>query len=209
MSELFKNLRTSFLAGLIAAIPLAASLGILLWIFNTVTNWVLPSSLRAQHHAFLYRLVALAVVVALVTTLGWATRKVAGKRFLIFAEALVARLPLFNRIYSFMREISHTLLAGQKTVFARVVLVEYPRPGVYAIGFVTSETEGEVQAKTQARVINVFVPTTPNPTSGFLLMVPREQTINLDMSVADGMKVVISGGAVVPPYPPLSSAPKS
>ncbi|MCX7825806.1 MAG: DUF502 domain-containing protein, partial [Verrucomicrobiae bacterium] len=149
-----------------------------------------------------YRLLALAVFVVLVTLLGWMTRQVAGRRLLIFAETFIARLPLFNRIYGFMREVSHTLLAGQKTVFARVVLVEYPRPGVYAIGFVTSEGEGEVQAKTQARVINVFVPTTPNPTSGFLLMVPREQTIDLDMSVADGMKVVISGGAVVPPYAP-------
>jgi uncharacterized membrane protein len=87
-------------------------------------------------------------------------------------------------------------------MFQRVVLVEFPRPGLYSIGFVTSETVGEAQAKTKETVINVFVPTTPNPTSGFLVLVPREKVTELSMSVAEGMKLVISGGAVVPPYPP-------
>jgi uncharacterized membrane protein len=80
--------------------------------------------------------------------------------------------------------------------------VEFPRTGVYSIGFVTSETEGETQAKTSETVINVFVPTTPNPTSGFLILVPREQLIDLKMTVAEGMKLVISGGTVVPPFTP-------
>jgi uncharacterized membrane protein len=106
-----------------------------------------------------------------------------------------------------MKEISHTLLAGQRTMFQRVVLVQFPRPGIYSIGFVTSETEGEVQVRTRETVINVFVPTTPNPTSGFLILVPREQLIELDMTVADGMKMVISGGAVVPPYTAKTKQP--
>src|ERR1022692_778229 len=98
-----------------------------------------------------------------------------------------------------------TMLSGRKTMFQRVVLVEFPRPGVYSIGFVTSETAGETQVKTKEEVINVFVPTTPNPTSGFLILVPRQQLIDLKMTVAEGMKLVISGGTVVPPYPPAPS----
>jgi uncharacterized membrane protein len=84
--------------------------------------------------------------------------------------------------------------------FSKTVLVEYPRKGSYAIGFLTSDSEGEVQARTGQHVANVFIPTTPNPTSGFLLMVPAEDIVELDMSVGDGIKMVISGGIVVPPY---------
>lgn len=86
------------------------------------------------------------------------------------------------------------------SAFSKTVLVEYPRKNTYAIGFLTSDTEGEVQDKTGQHVMNVFIPTTPNPTSGFLLMVPREDIIDLDMSVGDGIKMIISGGIVVPPY---------
>jgi len=97
-------------------------------------------------------------------------------------------------------------LAGKQTMFQRVVLVQYPRLGVYTIGFVTSETRGEAQDKTRERVINVFFPTTPNPTSGWLALVPQDQVIELDMTVAEGMKLIVSGGTVVPP-PPLPRAP--
>jgi uncharacterized membrane protein len=106
-----------------------------------------------------------------------------------------------------MKEISQTLLASKRTMFQRVVLVQFPRPGIYSIGFVTSETAGEAQAKTKEIVINVFVPTTPNPTSGFLILVPREQLIDLEMTVGEGMKMVISGGAVVPPYTAKTQQP--
>jgi uncharacterized membrane protein len=206
MERLWKNLRKSFFAGLLVVVPVAASIGILFWLFNTVTNWLLPAPLRGGEVEFLYRVAALLVFVVAVTVVGWVTRLMVGRRLVALAEKVLGRVPLLNRIYAFVKEVSHTLLAGQKTVFERVVLVEYPRPGVYAVGFVTSESEGEVQARTRESVINVFLPTTPNPTSGFLLMVPREQVIPLEMSVAEGMKLVISGGAVVPPYGAKSEA---
>jgi uncharacterized membrane protein len=120
------------------------------------------------------------------------------------SEEIIGRVPVLNRTYGFMKEISHTLLSGRKTMFQRVVLVEFPRQGLYSIGFVTSETAGEAQAKTKEPVINVFVPTTPNPTSGFLVLVPVEKVISLEMSVGDGMKMVVSGGAVMPPWPPVT-----
>jgi uncharacterized membrane protein len=149
------------------------------------------------------------VFVALTTGVGWVTRLMVGRRAVAMTEAIITRVPLFNKIYGFMKEISHTLLSGQKTMFQRVVLVEYPRPGVYAIGFVTSETGGEAQAATNETVLNVFIPTTPNPTSGFLALVPRQQVIEMKMSVAEGMKLVISGGTVVPPYTPATQPPVS
>lgn len=202
MNGFWPAVRKSFFAGLVVVVPLAASVGILFWLFTMVTNWLLPSALRAGEQQLLYRAAALVVFVLLVTSVGWVTRLVIGRRLVTLAERIVARVPLLNRIYAFVKDVSNTMLAGKKSAFQRVVLVEFPRAGSYAIGFVTSETEGEAQALTAATLVNVFVPTTPNPTSGFLIFVPREQLIPMSMSVADGMKMVISGGAVAPPYLP-------
>jgi len=200
MSEAWKSLRNSFFAGLLVVLPAAASVLILVGLFKWVTNFMLPEMLRAQMLSPLYRLIALVLFVVLTTWIGWVTRLMVGKRMVAIGENLIGRVPLLNKTYAFMKEISHTLLTSNRTMFQRVVLVQFPRPGLYSVGFVTSETEGEAQEKTKETVINVFVPTTPNPTSGFLILVPREQLINLDMSVAEGMKLVISGGAVVPPF---------
>lgn len=201
-NNLWRTLRKSFFAGLVVVVPLAASVVILLALFNWVTDFLLPRSLLGHTNAFLYRIIALAVFVFLVTAIGWVTRLVVGRRIVTLAEQAVARVPLLNRIYGFVKNVSNTMFSGKKSAFERVVLVEFPRPGVYSIGFVTNETQGEAQALTQETVVNVFVPTTPNPTSGFLILVPRKQIIEMKMSVADGMKMVISGGAVTPTYQP-------
>jgi len=198
MSDYWTDCRKSFFAGLLVVVPVAASIGILLWLFNTITDWLLPSSLLQHRQSFLFRVVALMISVLLMTCVGWITRWMIGRRLIIAGETLIQRVPLLNKTYGFIKEISQTLLSGKKTMFERVVLVEYPRPGVYTIGFVTSEATGETQIKTRQQVINVFLPTTPNPTSGWLALVPREQVIDLDMSVADGMRLVISGGSVAP-----------
>jgi len=205
MGAVWKSLRNSFFAGLLVVVPVAASVLILLGIFTWVTDFMLPDSLRQQMFTPLYRIAALVLFVMFTVTVGWVTRLVVGKKMVSATEAIITRVPLLNKTYGFMKEISQTLLSGRKTMFQRVVLVEFPRAGVYSIGFVTSETAGEPQAKTRETVINVFVPTTPNPTSGFLILVPRGQLIELDMTVAEGMKMVISGGAVVPPYLPPAS----
>ncbi|MBM3859700.1 MAG: DUF502 domain-containing protein [Verrucomicrobia bacterium] len=196
MKELMTKLRRSFFAGLLVLVPLAASLWILWAVVTWLTNW-LPLDTRTPAH----RMLALVVLVAVTTAIGWVTRLMIGKRLVSLSEELIARVPVLNRTYGFMKEISQTLLSGRKTVFQRVVLVEYPKAGTYAIGFVTSETRGETQAKTMTEVVNVFLPTTPNPTSGFLLLVPQEKVINLEMSVGDAMKMVISGGSVMPAWP--------
>ena len=204
MSELWKDLRNSFFAGLLVVVPVAASVLILLAVFTWVTDFMLPDALRQQMLTPLYRIIALVLFVGFTMGVGWITRHMIGRRMVSGTEAMIGRVPLLNKTYGFMKEISQTLLSGRKTMFQRVVLVEFPRVGVYSIGFVTSEAEGEAQAKTGETVINVFVPTTPNPTSGFLILVPREQLIDLKMTVAEGMKLVISGGTVVPPFTPAT-----
>ena len=122
-------------------------------------------------------------------------------------ESLITHVPLLNKTYGFMKEISQTLLSGKKTMFQRVVVVEFPRAGMYTIGFVTSEAGGEVQEKTREALISVFVPATPNPTSGILLFIPRGELVDLEMSVAEGMKMIISCGSVVPPHTPQTQQP--
>jgi uncharacterized membrane protein len=202
MKELMTRMRRSFFAGLLVVVPAAASVLILIGLFNWVTDFMLPPVLQDKMLTPVYRVAAFVLFLVLTTLIGWVTRLVIGKRMVSLSEELIARVPVLNRTYGFMKEISHTLLSGRKTMFQRVVLVEFPKAGMYSIGFVTSETGGEAQAKTKEQVINVFVPTTPNPTSGFLIMAPQEKVIALEMSVGDGMKMVISGGSVVPPWPP-------
>jgi uncharacterized membrane protein len=205
VNQPLKNLRNSFFAGLLVVVPVAASVMILLSVFTWITNFLLPDSFQEKLWTPLYRVSVLLLFVGLTMIIGWVTRLMVGKRLVKVTEVVISRVPLLNKTYVFMKEISQTLLAGRKTMFQQVVLVEFPRPGVYSIGFVTSETGGEAQVKTAETVVNVFVPTTPNPTSGFLILVPKEQLIKMEMSVADGMKMVISGGAVVPPYQPKAA----
>jgi uncharacterized membrane protein len=207
MNETFKNLRNSFFAGLLVVVPVAASVLILLGIFTWVTDFMLPDSLRQQMLTPLYRIIALTLFVVFTIFVGRVTRLVMGKKMVSATESLITHVPLLNKTYGFMKEISQTLLSGKKTMFQRVVLVEFPRPGMYTIGFVTSETGGEIQEKRHETLINVFVPATPNPTSGILLFVPREELIDLGMSVAEGMKMIISCGSVMPPYAPKTQQP--
>jgi uncharacterized membrane protein len=202
MSETWKNLRNSFFAGLLVVVPVAASLLILLGIFTWVTDFLLPEFLHRQMLTPLYRIIALVLFVAFTIGVGRVTRLVAGKRMVSATESLITHVPLLNKTYGFMKEISQTVLSGKKTMFKRVVLVEFPRAGMYTIGFVTNETGGEIRGKMRETVISVFVPAAPNPTSGILLFIPYGELINLEMSVAEGMKMVISCGSVEPLYTP-------
>jgi len=118
------------------------------------------------------------------------------KDFFSNMEKRVLRIPMVGWVYGGMKDMSHAFLGQTKGIFTRVVLIEFPHKGIYAIGFVTSEGRGEVQDRTADKVINVFVPTTPNPTSGFLLLVPEKDIISLNMSIDEGLRMVISGGIV-------------
>jgi uncharacterized membrane protein len=202
MNETLTNLRKSFFAGLLVVVPVAASVLILLAIFTWVTDFMLPDFLRQQMLTPLYRIIALILFVAFTIGVGRVTRLVVGKRMVSATESMITHVPLLNKTYGFMKEISQTVLSGKKTMLRRVVLVEFPRAGMYTIGFVTNETGGEVRGKMRETVISVFVPAAPNPTSGILLFIPRGELIDLEMSVAEGMKMVISCGSVEPLYTP-------
>jgi len=197
--SLWQDFVRSFWAGILILLPLILSLGVIWWAFTSLTFW-----LPAGYNSLFYRILALFFSLLFVAAVGWITRQVIGRMFYSYFETMLIQVPVINRLYPFFKEVSLTLLGQKKNGFDRVVMIEYPRPGIYAIAFVTSEGEGEVQAKTKSHMINLFLPTTPNPTSGFLLMVPKEQVTTLEMSVAEGMKLVISGGSIVPKYVPKS-----
>jgi len=138
------------------------------------------------------------VVLLLITLLGYGSKLFIGRLCLHSFERLLDRVPFINTVYRTAKQIVDTFSHQQKAVFQEVVLIEYPRKDCYVIGFLTSEAKGEPQAVTGEAIVNIFVPTTPNPTSGFLLMLPKTDITPLNMSIADGMKLIISGGAVVP-----------
>jgi len=157
-----------------------------------------------------WSLVALIVAILLIGLVGLLARNYFGKRIIQWVDAGLLRVPLLNKIYGATKQVNDAFSSTNKNAFRTVVLVEFPRPGVHTIAFITSEQHAEVEAKTGQKVVCVFVPTTPNPTSGFLLIVPEDKVIKLEMSVPDGIKYVISLGSIIPEYgPSASSSPKA
>jgi uncharacterized membrane protein len=148
-----------------------------------------------------WSLVALALAVVLISVVGVLARYYIGKKIIEWTDRVLMRVPLLNKFYSAIKQVNDAF-AGNKHSFKTVVLVEFPREGIYSIGFLTSEQRDEVQQKTREKVVCVFVPTTPNPTSGFLILVPEEKVIKLDMSVTDGIKYIVSLGSLSPEYTP-------
>jgi len=140
------------------------------------------------------------MTVFLIGFVGLLARNYFGKRVIEWTDSALLRIPLLNKIYGATKQVNDAFSSGNKTAFRTVVLVEYPRPGVYSVGFITSEPNEEIRAKTKEKVVCVFVPTTPNPTGGFLVLVPEDQVTKLEMSVADGIKYIISLGAINPEH---------
>jgi uncharacterized membrane protein len=216
MKTALKSLRNNFAVGFIAILPLFLSVYLFIQLVKFVVGITdqllifLPQQLRETDWQPLFSTLAFVISVGLVTLLGFIARNVIGKSLLQALESLALRVPLLNKIYGGVKQIIEAIGTTQKGAFKRVVLVRFPHRDSYCIAFVTSDAPGELDQKIAADVVNVFVPTTPNPTSGFMLMVPKADTIALDMPVADAVKMVISGGAVVPPpaSPVGAPAPK-
>ncbi|MDO9465639.1 MAG: DUF502 domain-containing protein [bacterium] len=208
MNKLLSKLRVNFMAGILVTLPLLITYEIVKFIIVKVkvlhfANVVTPEWIE-QPVYFRYIITAIVVLIILaaifiiLTVVGMLARNVIGKRLILFGESILAKIPVVNKIYRAVQQISHAFVG--KVIFARVVLLQYPRKGIYSIGFVTSDTKGEIGTEISKDSINVFLPTTPNPTSGYLLFVSEKDTIPLSMSVEDAMKLVISGGAVTPNY---------
>ena len=217
MSDAATHWRRDFYAGLAVVLPVAISLAIFKWLVGTVSNFAatllffLPWLLDRQHifvngrsGAFFWYWDALALVLAfaLVFVIGRAARVYIGRRVIGAVDALLLRVPVLNRIHGVVKQVNAAFTSKSGQSFRQCVLVEFPRPGLYSLGFVTGTAQAEVQARTAATVISVFVPTTPNPTTGFLIMVPEDKLTKLDMSVADGLKFIISLGSVTPEWLP-------
>lgn len=191
---MFGWFRRYFLAGILALAPVTITAWLLLKIFRTVDGWLRPVFTRA--FGFEVPGVGFVTTILLVLAVGAFASNVIGRQFLSVLEKLFQRVPLASRIYVAVKQIGDSVIGSQKNLFQRVVLFEWPRRGVWSMGFVTSGHEGPwFPGRPHS---HVFLPTTPNPTSGYLLFVPNEDLIDLDMSVEDGLKLVISGGAVAP-----------
>jgi uncharacterized membrane protein len=210
--SLFARAQANFLAGLTVVLPAVISIAVLRWLFGTVANVTdtllifVPRNLTHENQGegvmyWYWSLAALILACVLIGIVGLVARHYVGKRIIGWFDAAILRVPLLNKIYGAIKQVNDAFSSSNKTSFRTVVLVEFPRAGVYSIGFITSEQNDEVEAKIHEKVVCVFVPTTPNPTSGFLLLVPEEKVTKLEMSVPEGIKYIISLGSIMPEYP--------
>ncbi|RKF17158.1 DUF502 domain-containing protein [Roseovarius spongiae] len=201
---LLARLRASFLTGLVVIAPVALTI----WLVWALAGWVdsvvlpfIPHQLRPERYIGI-NLRGLGVIVFLVFTVivGWVAKGLIGRSFIRFAESLVERMPVVRSIYSGVKQIAETIFAQTERSFEKACLIQYPRKGIWAIGFISTSAKGEIsqKAETGGQLMSIFLPTTPNPTSGFLLFLPREDVIELDMTVEDAAKLVISAGLVYP-----------
>ncbi len=202
-----KNLLVGFANGIVILLPIIITIAIVRYLVIKVNNAVLEPLLKLFApmanigiHVFLAKSIIFIGVILIVACIGWGAKIIVVNRTFSFGEQILIRVPIMGRIYNAIKQISHAFIGQGKTIFKQVVLIEYPRRGVYSIGFTTGVTKGEIKSAMDKYGINVFVPTTPNPTSGIFLIVPREDIHFLKMSVEEGMKMVVSGGSVTPPF---------
>lgn len=209
--------RASFFTGLAVVLPAVISIGLVIWFFGTLTAFTdgllffLPTTLTHGGDGsgpvlWYWSAIALVVAIGIVSVIGKLTRIYIGRKLIAFADQVLLRVPLLNKIYSTLKQVNEAFGADKKSSFKQVVLVEFPREGIYSVGFITGEQTQEVQAKTKEEVVAVFVPTTPNPTTGFLILLPEHKLTKLDMSVADGIKYIVSLGSVAPTFAGVPAA---
>ncbi len=200
-----RRLRTYFFTGLLVLVPLALT-GYIIWNLFLAIDGILNGFVnRFIVDQFGFALgqkeipgIGFFTLVVIILLTGAIATNYLGRKVVSFGDSIVQRIPLINRIYSAIKQISQAFFSSQREVFEKAILFEYPRPGIYSIGFYTQDTRGPVQDVLPEDVVSVFLPTTPNPTSGFLLFVPKTQVMELDLTIEEALKLVISGGAVVP-----------
>lgn len=200
-----KSIRNNVLVGLILVTPIVVTAFVVNWLFTFITNRILvfvPKHLKNGDQEVLWRIAALIIVLVLLFLIGLLIRNILGKRLYQLGDTVLGRIPIVSRIYLGVRQVIEALFQQRETLFQEVVVVEYPRPGLYSIGFVTANVPDSYRppfadAKPGAYV-SVFIPTTPNPTSGWFIIVPREDTRVLPITSGEAMKLIVSGGAVFP-----------
>lgn len=207
MAESNKNgatvrLRNYFLAGVLVTAPISITFWltwrVITFIDDRVTPIIPPQWNPESYLPFGIPGLGLIIALVALTLIGFVAAGYLGRMTMRISERIVGRVPIVRSVYSWTKQVFETVLSQSSSAFREVVLIEYPRPDCWAVGFITGRTVGEVQRLTAATVYNVFVPATPNPTTGFLLFVPKEDVRHLDLTVEEGIKLVISGGIVVP-----------
>jgi uncharacterized membrane protein len=188
--------RRKILTGLVIILPLVLTGYIFYWLFVSIDSILRPLYARYPFLDFPgFGFLSVVLVILLVGVFGG---NIIGRQVLGGLESLVRRIPLINRMYIGIKQISEVFLQHERTVFKKAILLQYPRPGIYVVGFVTSNWTVRGRDGEECSIINVFLPTTPNPTSGLFLMIPEKEAIPLDCSPDDALKMVISGGAFIP-----------
>jgi uncharacterized membrane protein len=202
---LFQRLRAYFFTGLVVAAPIGITVYLTWWFVSLFDTWIkpyVPSDYNPDNYLpFSVPGVGLLLALFGITMVGALTANLFGRTILSYWETLLNRMPVVRNVYSALKQIFETVLSQRSNSFSEVCLIEYPRKGLYAIAFVSTDTTGEIPNKVNAgELSSVFLPTTPNPTSGFLLFVPVRDMIRLDMTVEEAAKLVISAGLVVPEF---------
>jgi uncharacterized membrane protein len=216
MNGAFARWRANFYTGLAIVLPAVISVAIVKWLFGTVANitdpllFFLPDGWTHKPEGPMYwwwSAFAVGLAIALISLIGRMARNYIGRKLIQMVDTALLRVPVLNKIYGAIKQVNEAFASNNKTSFKQVVLVEFASQGVYSLGFVTGAQPAEVQARLNDTLVSVFIPTTPNPTGGFVLLVPESQLTRLDMSVADGIKYVLSLGSVAPEYlPPVVAA---
>ncbi len=200
-SALKLSLRNTFIAGLVIALPI----GLTIFILQTMFIWLdgLFAPVARRFTATPIPGLGIVSTVLIVFVVGMFVTNMLGRTFVAFGENIVARIPLLRTVYYGAKQFLQSMTVKERQAFKQVVMVEYPKRGSYTLGFVTGETAGEIQKNFSEPVLNVFVATTPNPTTGFLLLVPKKEVILMPISIEDAIKMVVSGGILAPPDQPM------
>ncbi len=197
-----KKLRNLFFTGLLVLLPLVISLKLVIWGFEKADQILGNILHQILLNYFNYEGpttgLGLIVLIVLITLTGIFAKNYLGKKFISLGEIILDKIPILNGIYNTTKQITESFTNKEKSAFRKVILIEYPRTGIYSPGFLVGDAPAETMDKTGKQMVTVFVPTTPNPTTGFLVFVPLEGVIMLDMSIEDGFKLLLSAGVIKP-----------
>ena len=195
--SIFVRIRNYFITGIVVLIPIGITVYLTIFIIS-ISSKILPNELN-PNNLLPFNIPGLEIIIAfvLITFIGWFSLSFIGKRLLNLFNNILKKIPILRTIYSAIGQMTETFTKTDKSQ-KNVVLVEYPRKGSWAVGFATQENSGEITTKTKTKLINVFIPTTPNPTSGFLLMFPKDDVIFLDLTFEEASKFIVSAGTSNP-----------
>ena len=202
---MWSKLRNHFVTGLVVLSPFFLTLFFIQYLIRLSDHFIvnplfqiLPFDFDASFKIFLTKFVILIVVIIFVALIGWTAEKFVFKRLFAAWEGFLDAIPFVNRVYGSIKEVAQAFFGDKAGIFKRVVYVEYPRKGVYALGFVTQEKAWEIHEKTGKEIMNIFLPHPPNPATGFFIFAPKEEVIDSDLTIEEGIRLVISAGAAVP-----------